>query len=108
MERLLDFAVRSELLLRAASQSALPAAPPTDPAATPYLQQRLTFRDGAILDEAGEAVMMGWERPLMVRHGALLCQSGGDVLNVGFGLGAHLLHRWSCMHIHLAYAYGVW
>lgn len=88
VEQLLDFAVRSELLLRAASQSALPAPPPST--TTPYLEQRLAFRDGVILDEQGEAVMMGWERPLMVRHAARLCQSGGDILNVGFGLG--MLH----------------
>ena len=35
--------------------------------------------------------MMDWERPLMERHAALICgpgpAGGGDVLNVGFGLG---------------------
>ena len=36
---------------------------------------------------AGEAVMMGWETPLMERHAAIICASGGDVLNVGFGMG---------------------
>lgn len=36
----------------------------------------------------GEAVMMGWERPLMERHAAAICgQGGGHYLNVGFGLG---------------------
>jgi protein arginine N-methyltransferase 2 len=35
----------------------------------------------------GEAVMMGWEGPLMVRHAAIICSRGGTVLNVGFGLG---------------------
>lgn len=94
VEQLLDFAVRSELLLRAASQTALPAAP-SSASSTPYLQQRLTFGDGVILDESGEAVMMGWERPLMIRHAAMLCQTRGDVLNVGFGLG--VLH-WQAQH----------
>lgn len=31
--------------------------------------------------------MMGWETPLMERHAAIICASGGDVLNVGFGMG---------------------
>jgi hypothetical protein len=35
----------------------------------------------------GEAVMMGWEGPLMVQHAAIICANGGDVLNIGFGLG---------------------
>ncbi len=30
---------------------------------------------------------MGWETPLMERHAAIICASGGDVLNVGFGMG---------------------
>ncbi|GFH33217.1 arginine N-methyltransferase 2, partial [Haematococcus lacustris] len=36
---------------------------------------------------SGEAVMMGWEGPLMERHAALLQARGGAVLNIGFGLG---------------------
>ncbi len=31
--------------------------------------------------------MMGWEAPLMERHAAEICANGGDILNVGFGLG---------------------
>ena len=31
--------------------------------------------------------MMGWEGPLMVHHAAEICAAGGDILNVGFGLG---------------------
>jgi hypothetical protein len=40
-----------------------------------------------LLLAAGEAVMMGWEGPLMVHHAAEICAAGGDILNVGFGLG---------------------
>lgn len=37
---------------------------------------------------AGEAVMMGWEAPLMEKHAAAICRGGGGhYLNVGFGLG---------------------
>eukprot|EP00955_Chlamydomonas_euryale_P074929 362174-Chlamydomonas_euryale.AAC.1 len=55
-----------------------------------YLKQKLVFTpDGTkLLDADGEAVMMGWEGPLMERHANLLCGTGGrDVMNVGFGLG---------------------
>jgi hypothetical protein len=31
--------------------------------------------------------MMGWEGPLMVKHAEVICAGGGDILNVGFGLG---------------------
>lgn len=76
-----------------------------------YLKQKLEFQEDKILDEAGEhshcfldsngvfilpldsapdsgdAVMMEWERPLMEAHAELICSQGGDVLNVGFGMG---------------------
>lgn len=52
-----------------------------------YLQQKVRYEDGNLLDAQGEAVMMPWEKPLMLAHANLICQSGGDVLNVGFGLG---------------------
>lgn len=52
-----------------------------------YLKQRVHFKGGNLLDEQGEAVMMPWEKPLMLAHANLICQRGGDVLNVGFGLG---------------------
>ena len=52
-----------------------------------YLQQKLAYSGDKLLDANGEAVMMGWERPLMLAHANAICQNGGDVLNVGFGLG---------------------
>jgi protein arginine N-methyltransferase 2 len=30
---------------------------------------------------------MGWEKPLMEVHAKIICSKGGDILNVGFGLG---------------------
>ncbi len=44
-------------------------------------------RPTALCQPTGEAVMMGWEKPLMIKHAELICAKGGDVLNVGFGLG---------------------
>ena len=32
-------------------------------------------------------IKMGWEKPLMEVHAKIICQKGGDILNVGFGLG---------------------
>ena len=53
-----------------------------------FLQKRLHYEAGRLLDSDGNAVMMGWETPLMVRHAEVMCPAPGlDVLNVGFGLG---------------------
>lgn len=52
-----------------------------------YLAQAVSYQGGNLMDSEGEAVMMEWEKPLMLAHANLICQSGGDVLNVGFGLG---------------------
>jgi protein arginine N-methyltransferase 2 len=64
-----------------------------------YLSQRLVYDDTfpsgpRLLDANGDAVMMGWEAPLMRRHADALCGTEGSgsgginaVLNVGFGLG---------------------
>lgn len=43
--------------------------------------------DDKLLDEDNRGVMMEWERPLMRAHAEVICQSKGDVLNVGFGMG---------------------
>jgi type IV protein arginine methyltransferase len=58
-----------------------------------YLKQKLTYKDGVLLDHENNGVMMGWELPLMKRHAAVICKQGNwqentaVVLNVGFGLG---------------------
>ena len=39
------------------------------------------------MDDENRGVMMQWEEPLMEAHAQLLCQSKGDVLNIGFGMG---------------------
>lgn len=53
-----------------------------------YLNQKLNYIEGRVIDEDNNAVMMGWEKPLMVLHADLICPHEGlSVLNVGFGLG---------------------
>ena len=84
MQVLLDYAVRCEMLLGAAAR----ADRPTNAAVnSDYLSSKLEYQDGKLLDGEGEAVMMEWERELMVRHAEIICAGGGDVLNVGFGMG---------------------
>ncbi|KAH6572083.1 hypothetical protein BASA60_006855 [Batrachochytrium salamandrivorans] len=53
-----------------------------------YLARKLVFSKGRLLDSDGNAVMMGWEAPLMERHAKAIAPTPGlDVLNIGFGLG---------------------
>lgn len=60
---------------------------PVDEESRRYLQQKLSYDDAVLLDANNEAVMMDWEKPLMLAHANLICQGGGDILNIGFGLG---------------------
>jgi protein arginine N-methyltransferase 2 len=53
----------------------------------PYLQQRVEYSEGKLLDEENKGVMMAWENPLMAAHAKAICATGGHVLNVGFGMG---------------------
>lgn len=55
-----------------------------------YLNQKLKYSEDKekLLDEDNNAVMMGWEKPLMVLHADIICPKEGlNILNVGFGLG---------------------
>ena len=53
-----------------------------------YLNEKLTYtKDGNLIDSEGLPIMMEWEREIMKHDAALICQNGGDILNVGFGLG---------------------
>ncbi|KAI9006526.1 S-adenosyl-L-methionine-dependent methyltransferase [Phycomyces nitens] len=85
-ERLVAEGTRAELIIRA-----LKAAFQTDDDEAPndeYLHQKLHYDDNKLLDENDDAVMMGWEGPLMVEHAKVMCpREGLSVLNVGFGLG---------------------
>ena len=55
-----------------------------------YLSQSLTFESDKIYytEEGIEfEVMMDWEAPLMSASAAYVCQNGGDILEIGFGMG---------------------
>ncbi|KAI5084150.1 hypothetical protein GOP47_0000319 [Adiantum capillus-veneris] len=52
-----------------------------------YLEERVMFSEDKLLDEESKGIMMSWEKPLMEAHARAVCAGGGDILNVGFGMG---------------------
>ena len=55
-----------------------------------YLDQTLTFTDNKICYLDGDVelqVMMDWEDSIMSASAAYICQNGGDILEIGFGMG---------------------
>ena len=90
-EALIEHAAQAELVLGLAARKKTRADADSDseselaPDAN-YLSQPVRY-DGEdkLLDTENDAVMMDWEAPLMRRHADVVCASGGDVLNVGFG-----------------------
>lgn len=53
-----------------------------------YLDTKLTYtEDNKLIDEFGNCVMMGWEKEWMKASAEVVCKNGGDILNIGFGLG---------------------
>tara|TARA_Y100000385_G_scaffold87283_1_gene89869 strand:+ start:643 stop:1203 length:561 start_codon:yes stop_codon:yes gene_type:complete len=55
-----------------------------------YINKTLTFeQDKIYYQEYGTEfeVMMDWENPLMSSSAAYVCQNGGDILEIGFGMG---------------------
>ena len=47
----------------------------------------LIFEDNEILTDDGRSVMMSWEAPIMEKSAEYICQSKGDILEIGFGMG---------------------
>ena len=47
----------------------------------------LTFEDDKILTDDDREVMMSWETPIMEKSAEYICQSKGDILEIGFGMG---------------------
>jgi hypothetical protein len=53
-----------------------------------YLSQSLSLQSDKItITETGEQVMMDWEDSLMSASAAYITQNGGDILEIGFGMG---------------------
>ena len=57
-----------------------------------YINKTLTFESDKIYftDEdniSQSEVMMDWEHPLMSASAAYVCEGGGDILEIGFGMG---------------------
>lgn len=46
-----------------------------------------TYKSSNLYNSRGEAVMMEWERDWMKKSADIVCKNGGDVLNIGHGLG---------------------
>ena len=47
----------------------------------------LVFTDNEIVIDDGRSVMMSWEAPIMEKSAEYICQSKGDILEIGFGMG---------------------
>lgn len=87
-QRLVEEGVRAELLIRALKKVFGDDDESRTIANEAYLQQKLHYDDNKLMDENNDAVMMGWEGPLMVEHAKVMCPKEGlNVINVGFGLG---------------------
>lgn len=95
VDALVDAGVRAQLVFCALGDTTTT----DDRSSVTYLRGGVAGDDATLLDDAGDAVMMDWERPLMEASADVLCGSfphdwcqgrvGSElvVLNVGFGLG---------------------
>jgi len=52
-----------------------------------YTSQTLTFKSNKITTELNDEVMMDWEDSLMSASAAYVTEGGGDILEIGFGMG---------------------
>ena len=54
-----------------------------------FKDHTLTFNDTKIVDTSYDniEVMMSWEAPIMEKTAEYVCQSKGDILEIGFGMG---------------------
>ena len=47
----------------------------------------LIFEDTQIVTDDGRPIMMDWEAPIMEKSAEYICESKGDILEIGFGMG---------------------
>ena len=53
-----------------------------------FKDNTLNFSDTKIVDSSTDfEVMMNWEAPIMEKSAKYICQSKGDILEIGFGMG---------------------
>lgn len=53
-----------------------------------YIEKKVIYtNDGRLIDEDGKSIMMDWEKPIMEFQAKQIAQNGGDILNVGYGMG---------------------
>jgi len=52
-----------------------------------YINSKLEYDNGFLLDNEGTVVMSTYEEPIMKIAAEIVANNGGDILNVGFGLG---------------------
>tara|TARA_R110000824_G_scaffold395459_1_gene596107 strand:+ start:2954 stop:3505 length:552 start_codon:yes stop_codon:yes gene_type:complete len=53
-----------------------------------FKDNTLTFSDTKIVEDSTDMeVMMSWEAPIMEKSAEYVCQSKGDILEIGFGMG---------------------
>lgn len=55
-----------------------------------YIDETLVFKEDKIyydVEGSDFEVMMSWEAPLMEASATYVCQNGGDILEIGFGMG---------------------
>ena len=48
---------------------------------------KFTYKNSNLYNSRGETVMMEWERNWMKKSAEIVCKNGGDILNIGHGLG---------------------
>jgi protein arginine N-methyltransferase 2 len=51
-----------------------------------YISQSLLFNSSNIVFDTDSYVMMDWEDSLMSSSAAYICEGGGDILEIGFGM----------------------
>jgi hypothetical protein len=52
-----------------------------------YLNEKLTYTEYSLIDSQQNPIMMDWETDIMSESAKVICSNGGDILNIGFGMG---------------------
>ena len=52
-----------------------------------YISSSLEFNEHDIVFDNNQYVMMDWEDTLMSASAVYVCENGGDILEIGFGMG---------------------